>query len=91
MSEDDPRVTCTDRPGGQNKIAFPQRKEFCPNQPGHPHPARQTDDDHDVPDRWLEKGNDRQDQEKRGEAEHDVDKPHDQRIDLFRFEIKPIR
>ena len=81
MAENDARVTGTDGPGGQDKIALAKTQELGTHQSGYPHPSGQANDDHDVPDRRIEEGDNRKDQEEGREAQHDIDKTHQQGID----------
>ncbi len=80
MAEDDPEISGPQGPFRDREVPFSQAEELRPHQPGHPHPSGHPDDDHDVPDARLQKGDDRQNQEKGRKTEHDVHKTHDQII-----------
>ncbi len=68
--------------GRRHEVLLPQREKLGPHETRGAHPAGQSDDDHDVVNAGRKERHDRQDEEEAREAEHDVDEPHDERIDL---------
>ena len=81
MLHDDAAVRGADGMSGDHEFALLERDELGADEPGRLHPARQADDDHDVNDARFENGDHGEDEENRGNAQHDVHSTHDEAID----------
>ena len=81
VPEDDAEIAHPQGFGGADEILFPQGEKFGPHEPGGPHPAGESDDDHDVVDAGRQQRHHRQDEKEAGKAEHDVHHAHDEGVE----------
>ena len=70
-----------DRLRPRDELALLQRQELGADQAGHAHPAGEADHRHDRPDRGPQERQHGQEQEEAREDQHQVDEPHDHRVD----------
>ncbi len=84
VAEDDAQRAGPDRLRPDHELALPQGQELRAHEPGHAHPAGEPDHGHDGPDRGLEEREHGQQQEEAREDQHQVDQPHDDRVDRCR-------
>lgn len=64
-----------------NKIAIFEGEDFGTDEAGDAHPAGEADDDHDIEQGWGEEGDDGENEEDGGEAEHDIGGTHEEAIE----------
>ncbi len=71
-----------DHPGRLDKLTLLEGHELAANHPGQPHPAKHRQKDHDVGDgdAVQQRSHDQQQEDAR-ERQHQVDEPHQDRID----------